>query len=132
MFPALAGFLGSPGERHTAQKSRLHGPKKPTSSVSTATIYFLDYVAIETDIATDIAIQTYLYRDIDTVIAKIEARLKKQQQQKLVSAPYSEPSVNICWENLKLKGLLSWLLPLDVAATFSGTQVSNQAGSCDN
>ena len=87
-------------------------------------------MAIETGRATDTAIQTYLYRDIDTVTARLEARLKKQQ--KLVSAPYSEPPVNICWENLKLKGLLSWLLPLDVAAAFSGTQVSDQAGSCDN
>ena len=87
-------------------------------------------MAIETGRATDIAIQTCLYRDIDTVTARLEARLKKQQ--KLVSAPYSESPVNICWENLKLKGLLSWLLPLDVAAAFSGTQVSDQAGSCDN
>lgn len=90
MYPALAGFPGSPGERHTAQKSQLHSPKKPTSSVSTATVYFLDYVAIETDIATDTDIQTYLYRDIDTVMAKLEARLKKKinkQQQKTSVSP---------------------------------------------
>ena len=88
-------------------------------------------MAIETDIATDIDIQTYLYRDIDTVMAKLEARLKTTK--KRASAPYSDPSINICWENLKLKGLLSLLLPLDVAASFfSETQASNQAGSCDN
>lgn len=92
-------------------------------------------MAIETDIATDTDIQTYLYRDIDTVMAKLEAWLKKKStnnnKKKLASAPYSEPSVNICWENLK--GLLKLLLPLDVAASFfSETQASNQAGSCDN
>lgn len=88
-------------------------------------------MAIETDIATDTDIQTYLYRDIDTVMAKLEARLKTTK--KRASAPYSDPSINICWENLKLKGLLSLLLPLDVAASFfSDTQASNQAGSCDN
>ena len=35
-----------------------------------------DSMDIETDIAADIDIQTYLYRDIDTVMAKLEARLK--------------------------------------------------------
>lgn len=67
-------------------RKKAHGPKKPTSSVSTATVYFLDYVPIETDIATDTDIQTYLYRDRDTVMAKLEAWLKKkinkQQRQK--------------------------------------------------
>lgn len=91
-------------------------------------------MTIETDIATDTDIQTYLYRDIDTVMAKLEARLKKKStnnNKKLASAPYSEPSVNICWKNLK--GLLKLLLPLNVAASFfSETQASNQAGSCDN
>lgn len=47
-------------------------------------------MAIETDIATDTDIQTYLYRDIDTVMAKLEARLKKKinkQQQKTSVSP---------------------------------------------